>query len=95
MGNDQQIYIINLKKCSKGKVHNFCAKNDTVIELADNQVQFEQDFKWNNPEHRNAFHKAGLTLDLFEVSHACAEDHISFIHCDDCKEILAVVTHCY
>jgi hypothetical protein len=95
MGNVQNIYIINNKKCSKGKVHSFYAKNDCVEQLYNNQVEYNQVFNWKNPEHRNAFHKAGLTLDMFEDSHACVEDHISFICCDECKEIIAIVTHCY
>lgn len=95
MGNDQTIYIVNSKKCRSGKVHSFSARNDEVEQLRGNQVEFNQDFSWSNLEHKKAFHKAGLTLDMFEDSHECVADHVSLIYCDDCKEIVALVTHCY
>jgi hypothetical protein len=95
MGNDQTIYFVNQKRCKAGKAHNIYARKDVVEQLEDNQVEYNTNFSWANLEHRNAFHKAGLTLDMFEDSHECAEYHVSLIHCDDCKEILAVATHCY
>jgi len=95
MGNDQQIYIINNRKCGKDNVHSFSAKNDDVIQLSDSQVEFNQDFNWDDPKHEKAFRKAGLTLDMFEDSKECATMHLSLIKCESCGDILAIVTHCY
>jgi hypothetical protein len=94
MGNTQEIYIVNRTKCMKGKAHSFSAKNDSVIELSDNQVEYEQSFDWNNPLHAKLFHKAGLRIDMFEAKEQ-VPFNVSFIHCETCKEIVAVVTHCY
>jgi hypothetical protein len=86
---------VNQKRCKVGKIHSLYARNDVIEELEENQTEYNTNFSWKNLEHRNAFHRAGLNLEMFENSSECAEMHVSLLHCVECKEIVAVVTHCY
>ena len=94
LGNDQTIYLVS-SRCANNKPHTIYARKDVVEQLVENQTEYNTNFEWKNLQHRNAFRRAGLKLKMFEDSSECAEMHVSLILCEDCKEIVAVVTHCY
>lgn len=95
MGNDQTIYLLNDDKCIRKRLHTIYARNDEIEQLADNQVEYKTNFDYHNVQHRQAFHKAKLTLAMFEDSIECVEDHVSLIYCEECHKIVAIVTHSY